>query len=453
MRLAELQGWIVNILRRGSVLAAGGLMGAALAAPQAAQANLHQRYRHVVRIHERLGGIASPAASGPLAPGIDWIVMDAATGRILSEHNAYNERFPASLTKLMTLDLAFHALSHGRLNANTPLPVSPAAASVQPVKLNLVAGQTVTVMQAMLGMTTLSANDAETALGQYLGGGSIRRVAAEMTARAHALGMERSEFRNPSGLPNPNQVTDAYDMAILARHLLLDYPQYRYLFSVPSFRFEGRTIPNIDGMLKRYNGAIGMKTGYTDLARFNLVTAAVRNGHMLIGVEMHAPSWIVAYNRMTRLLDAGFAAESGAPTTVIATATSPQPRAAMPPPPVRQPAAAPVLVASRSRTAPVHMIVARSVGHVTRDMIPGWTAQVGAYDSYILAKRQALTIRGERKVGIARVGSAVVHRHRIWRAQIAGLDHNDANLVCSAMRRAHQSCFIIPPSNESLAMR
>jgi D-alanyl-D-alanine carboxypeptidase len=453
MGWAELQGWIANTLRRGSILAAGATMGATLAAPQAAQAHLSHRHPHVVRVHERMTGMASPAASGPLAPGIDWVVMDAATGRILSEHNAYNERYPASLTKLMTLDLAFQKLAHGHLSANTAIPVSPAAASVQPVKLNLVAGQTISVRQAMLGMTTLSANDAATALGQYLGDGSIRRVAAEMTARAHALGMERSEFRNPSGLPNPNQVTDAYDMAILARHLLLDYPQYRYLFSVPSFQFEGRTIPNIDGMLKRYDGAIGMKTGYTDLARFNLVTAAVRNGHMLIGVEMHAPSWIVAYNRMTQLLDAGFAAESSAPTAVIASDTPPKAPAAAPQPTVRQPAPARVLVASRSRTAPVHTIVAHSVGHVTRDMIPGWTAQVGAYDSYVLAKRQALTVRGEHKVGIARVGSAVVHRHRIWRAQIAGLDHNDANLVCNEMKRSHQSCFIIPPSNESLAMR
>ncbi|OYW08240.1 MAG: hypothetical protein B7Z59_10375, partial [Acidiphilium sp. 37-67-22] len=162
-------------------------------------------------------------------------VMDAATGKIISENNAYNIRYPASLTKLMTLDLAFTALKDGRLRMNTALPVSAAAASVQPVKLDLVAGQTVTVRQAMLGMTTLSANDAATALGQYLGNGSIRRAAAEMTAHAHAIGMQRSVFRNPSGLPDPNQVTDAYDMAILARHLLLDYPQYRYLFSVPSF--------------------------------------------------------------------------------------------------------------------------------------------------------------------------------------------------------------------------
>ncbi len=456
MGFAGLRDRAGGVLKRCAGIAIGGAGAAALLAAPAAKAYAHHHrpYRHITPI------AAAATGSGPLAPGIDWVVMDAATGKIISENNAYNIRYPASLTKLMTLDLAFTALKDGRLRMNTALPVSAAAAAVQPVKLNLVAGQTVTVRQAMLGMTTLSANDAATALGQYLGNGSIRRVAAEMTAHAHAIGMQRSVFRNPSGLPDPGQVTYAYDMAILARHLLLDYPQYRYLFSVPSFRFEGRTIPNIDGMLKRYDGAIGMKTGFTNLARFNLVTAAVRNGHMLIGVEMHAPSWIVAYDNMAHLLDAGFAAEGGAPAMVVA-ANAPA-RSPAPPAAIRHPAAAPAPAAPRlahlARPAPNHLRLAAAapVTHhasVTRDIVPGWTAQVGAYDSYSLARRQALLVRGQHRVGIARVGSTLVHRRRVWRAQIAGLDHRSARMVCDDLKRAHQSCFIIPPGNESLAMR
>ncbi len=455
------------VLKRCARMTIGSACAATLLAAPAARAYAHHHrpYRHVTRIAAAMPIATAATGSGPLAPGIDWVVMDAATGKIISENNAYNIRYPASLTKLMTLDLAFTALKDGRLRMNTALPVSAAAASVQPVKLDLVAGQTVTVRQAMLGMTTLSANDAATALGQYLGNGSIRRAAAEMTAHAHAIGMQRSVFRNPSGLPDPNQVTDAYDMAILARHLLLDYPQYRYLFSVPSFRFEGRIIPNIDGMLKRYNGAIGMKTGFTNLARFNLVTAAVRNGHMLIGVEMHAPSWIVAYDNMAHLLDAGFAAEGGAPALVVAANTRAMPASrpvATPHPaiaPVATPAPARALLAHLARPAKHRLRLAAATAHaahgtrVTRDMIPGWTAQVGAFDSYSLAKRQALRVRGQHRVGIARVGSAVVRRRRIWRAQIAGLDQRSAKMVCNDLRRAHQSCFIIPPGNESLAMR
>lgn len=441
MRFAELQGWLASIMGRASVLALGGSLAAGLVAAPAAQAHRLPN----ARAH-------TWAATGPVAPGTDWIVMDVATGKILSEHNPYNERYPASLTKLMTLDLAFEALHSGHLRADTAVPVTRTAASVQPVKLNLVAGQTITVEQAMLGMTTLSANDAATALGQYLGGGDMARFARAMTARAHALGMAHTVFRNSSGLPNGEQVTDAYDMALLARHLLLAYPQYRYLFAIRSFDFNGRTIHNIDGMLKRYHGAIGMKTGYTNLARFNLITAAVRDGHMLLGVEMHAASWQVAYNKMTSLLDAGFAEMNGAPSTVVA--VNDARRTVMPTP--RADAAVPaprrILVSTAQHPAKVRSIVAQA-GHVTQDLVPGWTAQVGAYDSYTLARHQALTIHKERSIGIARVGSTVLHHHRLWRAQLAGLDEQGARQTCAMLKRRHQSCFIIAPRAENLAMR
>ncbi|MBW4036206.1 MULTISPECIES: D-alanyl-D-alanine carboxypeptidase family protein [Acidiphilium] len=418
---------------------------------------------------------AFPVGYGPVSPGTDWIVMDATTGKILSQNNPFTERFPASLTKLMTLDLAFHDLRAGRLSADTAIPVTAAAANVQPVKLNLVPGQTITVRQAMLGMTTLSANDAATALGQYLGNGSISRAAAAMTERAHALGMLHTQFYNPSGLPNPGQVTDAYDMAVLARHILLTYPQYRYLFSVASFMFEGRPIPNIDGMLKLYPGAIGMKTGYTDLARFNLVTAAVRDGHMLIGVELHARGWSVAYHTMAHLLDQGFAAEGAGTGPIIAfrkalpaimptadAATIRQTRQATHPQathpmfaaaaPIRQPAARRVLVTVAQRHVTIRNIVMRS-GHVTQDMIPGWTAQIGAYDNYAMAKRQALLIHAERHVGTARVSSVLIRHRRVWRAQLAGLNEAAAHATCTLLQRRHQSCFLIGPRQENLAMR
>ncbi|MEE3500675.1 D-alanyl-D-alanine carboxypeptidase [Acidiphilium acidophilum] len=407
---------------------------------------------------------AFPVGYGPVSPGTDWIVMDVNTGAILSQNNPYTERFPASLTKLMTLDLAFHALRAGTLSPDTAIPVTAAAADVQPVKLNLVPGQTITVRQAMLGMTTLSANDAATALGQYLGGGSISRAAAAMTAKAHALGMLHTQFYNPSGLPNPGQVTDAYDMAILARHILLTYPQYRYLFSVSSFMFEGRPIPNIDGMLKLYPGCIGMKTGFTNLARFNLVTAAVRDGHMLVGVELHARNWSTAYATMTTLLNQGFAAEGAGSNPMIAL------RKALPSivPTADAATIRPAAARTAARTAPVaarrvlvtasrHKLTIRHIvmrtGHVTQEMVPGWTAQIGAYDTYALAQRQALKIRSERRVGTARVSSVLIRHRRLWRAQLAGLNEAAAHATCSLLARQHQSCFLIAPRQEDLAMR
>lgn len=418
------QGWLATIAKRMARPAlALGLAGAAAA------------------------GATGPArAAGPTSPGTSWLVMDAQSGKVIAEHDPYTRRYPASLTKLMTLDLAFDALTHGRLSLDTQLPVSAVAAEVEPVKLHLRAGQTIDVRQAMLGMTTLSANDAATALGEYLGHGSMDRFAQTATRRAHELGMEKTRFTNSSGLPDPDQVTDAYDMALLARHILLDYPQYRHLFATKGFRFEGRWIRNIDGMLKRYRGTIGMKTGYTDKARFNLVTAAVRGGHLLIGVELHARSWHASYDRMAVLLDHGFAQVTGTPHTVVAANET---RAAH----SHRPEGASVRSIIAHHRAGVRMAEARSGHAVTRGTVPGWMAQVGAYGRYKDARRQALHIRHMRGVGIARVGSTMVHGHRLWRAQLAGLDAAGARYTCRWMKHHHHSCFVIGPIRENLAMR
>ena len=233
------------------------------------------------------------------------IVIDAATGQVLSAANPDAPRYPASLTKMMTLYMVFEALRDHRLSANSSLPVSWAAASVEPSKLGLRPGMHITVQEAILALVTKSANDAAVVLAESLGG-SEARFAQMMTLRAHALGMEHTTFRNASGLPDPLQVTTARDMATLARRLINDFPnQYGY-FSVPGFRFRGRLIPNHDNLLKSYPGADGIKTGYTEAAGHNLVTSAVRDNVRLIGVVMGAASNPERDAHMEALLDAGF---------------------------------------------------------------------------------------------------------------------------------------------------
>jgi len=397
------------------------------------------------------GAILTAHAAGRVAPtssGTDWIVMDMSTGRVLSEQGARNERYPASLTKLMTLDLAFQELSAGRLTLDTLIPVSEAAARVQRMKLDLVPGQKITVREAILGMTTLSANDAATALGEYLGGGSITQFGRAMTDHARALGMLHTSFRNPSGLPDPGQVVDAYDMAILTRHILLTYPQYRYLFSVQSFNFEGRTIPNLDGMLKRYPGAIGMKTGFTNAARFNLVTAAERDGHLLIGVELHAQSWNMAYGTMAKLLDAGFASDVE-PAEMLAANHDALPAAdAVTAHPY---AAQRISIRLQQPSMPGHRFAAQRVGTVNA-MLPAWAAQIGAYDTYAGARHLVTLLSGERRGGVARVVSAVRHQRRIWQAQLTGLSEAAARATCVQFALHNQTCFVIALHKEE-AMR
>ena len=234
------------------------------------------------------------------------LVMDAASGQVLSAANADEPRYPASLTKMMTIYMLFEALRDRRVSLDEFVPVSQHSASMPPSKLGLVPGTSITVEQALLGLVTKSANDAASALGELMGGGDEDRFAQMMTLRARALGMSRTTFRNASGWPDPEQVTTARDLALLARHLIQDYPQEYHYFSVPSFMFHGRLIPNHDRMLQTYPGADGLKTGYIDASGCNLVTSAVRGDVRLIGVVMGTVNGYERDTHMAYLLDGGF---------------------------------------------------------------------------------------------------------------------------------------------------
>ncbi len=233
------------------------------------------------------------------------IVIDAASGDILSAVNADEYRYPASLTKMMTLYMLFEALRDRRLALTQTVPVSPWAASMSPSKLGLLPGTIITVEQALLGLVTKSANDAAAALGELMAGDE-ERFAQMMTLRARALGMTRTTFRNASGLPDWGQVTTARDMALLARHLIQDFPSYYWYFSVPSFVFQGRTIMSHQRMLQTYPGADGLKTGYIEASGFNVVTSALWGSTRLIGVVLGAASGWERDQHMASLLDQGF---------------------------------------------------------------------------------------------------------------------------------------------------
>lgn len=233
------------------------------------------------------------------------IVVDERSGQIISAANADEYRFPASLTKMMTIYMVFEAIRDRQLSFSDAVPVSSWAASMPPTKLGLVPGTTLSVEQAIMGLVTKSANDAAAALGELLGGDEDR-FAQLMTTRAHALGMSRTTFRNASGLPDWGQVTTARDLATLARHLIQDFPQYYHYFSTPSFVFRGRFVPNHQTMLRSYAGADGLKTGYTEASGYNVVTSALRGDVRLIGVVMGASNGWERDQHMTALLDQGF---------------------------------------------------------------------------------------------------------------------------------------------------
>jgi len=253
---------------------------------------------------------ASSWAANPAVDGRDaYIVLDATSGRELSSDQPDQLRHPASLTKLMTIYLTFSALDSGRLSLGDGLPVSINALNAPPTKMGLPPGGTVSVRDAAMALVTRSANDAAVVLAEALGGDEPS-FAQMMTSKARQLGMSQTVFRNASGLPNREQVTTARDMARLAFALMRDFPHYYPVFSVQSWPYRGRSLENHNRMLGSYEGADGLKTGYTNASGFNLVMSAMRDNRRLIGVVMGGDSAGQRDRMMAMLMDQGFATAS-----------------------------------------------------------------------------------------------------------------------------------------------
>jgi D-alanyl-D-alanine carboxypeptidase len=213
------------------------------------------------------------------------IVVDTATGKVLYQYAPDTQRYPASLTKMMTLYVMFEELERGRFKLTTPLRVSALAQRQSPTKLGLRAGETITVEDAIKGLITRSANDAAAVIAENVAG-SVPAFAERMTRTARAIGMSRTRFRNANGLPDPGQLTTARDMMKLGVALQVRFPQYYPLFSIRSYTFRGRTIGTHNGLLGRVNGVDGIKTGYVNASGFNLVTSVKRDGRKVVAVVM-----------------------------------------------------------------------------------------------------------------------------------------------------------------------
>jgi D-alanyl-D-alanine carboxypeptidase len=210
------------------------------------------------------------------------MIIDANTGNVLYDAAGNEPRYPASLTKMMTLYIVFDEIERGRLSFATKIKISERAASVAPTKLGLEPADEITVLDAVKALITKSANDMAVALGEHIGG-SEARFAEMMTEKARLLGMSRTTFRNASGLPDLAQVTTARDMLTLALHLQDDFPKHYPLFAIQSFSFRGNTYSTHNGLLRSFEGTDGIKTGYTRLSGFNLVSSVHRGSKHLVG--------------------------------------------------------------------------------------------------------------------------------------------------------------------------
>lgn len=246
--------------------------------------------------------VLTPANANPKYASI---VMDADTGMILSQRYSNKVLHPASLTKMMTLLMAFEALDRGTIRKTDRVRISRRAASMVPSKLGLPAGSSIKVEDAIYALVTKSANDIAVALAEHIGG-SESKFAAMMTNRARTIGMSKTRFKNASGLHNRYQVSTARDMAKLGRYILQRHPHYYGYFSTKSFTYRGKTYRSHNRLMSSYKGMDGFKTGYINASGFNLVASANRNGRRLIGVVFGGRTSKSRNSHMASLLDKGF---------------------------------------------------------------------------------------------------------------------------------------------------
>jgi D-alanyl-D-alanine carboxypeptidase len=249
------------------------------------------------------------ALGATAARGEALLLVEADSGKVLHAENATYPWYPASVTKLMTTYVTLRAIKDGRLGPDTLLNVSGNAVAQQPSKMGFKAGTKVTADNALKMLMVKSANDMAVVLAEGVGG-SIEAFCAEMTRTARRLGMTQSSFVNPNGLPADGQITSARDLAILARALLRDFPEYEFYLHIPAIKMGRRVMRNYNMLIDRFPGADGMKTGFICASGFNLVASATRGGRRLIAVVLGASSATARAEKAAELLEKGFAGNS-----------------------------------------------------------------------------------------------------------------------------------------------
>lgn len=299
-------------------------------------------------------GVSSAGAAGRYSA----MLVDANTGQVLHAEAADEPRYPASLTKMMTLYLVFEQMEQGRLGPATRIRISPEAAATPPSKLGLEPGASISVADAVKALITKSANDIAVALAEHIAGDE-RRFAEAMTRKARELGMTKTTFRNAHGLPDREQVTTARDMLTLGLRLYDTFPVQSRLFATRSFQFAGRNHRNHNTMLDNFQGMEGIKTGYTAASGYNLVASARRDGRHVVGAVFGGASGAARNARMRVMLTRGLQRASTERTRqplIVASRANPQavpaPAPAKRPVPARVASARPREVSAAADQAP-----------------------------------------------------------------------------------------------------
>ena len=336
-------------------------------------------------------------AAGP-APAARYaaVVIDADTGAVLHGNRSTARRYPASLTKMMTLYLVFERLQNGKFKLSTRMKIPHRATLQPPSRLGLKRGSTIAIRDVIRALAVKSANDVATAVAYFIAGNE-RKFARVMNRKARELGMHRTSFRNASGLWHSQQWTTARDMARLARALMTDFPQYYHYFSLRSFKLRGRTYRSHNRLLRRYSGADGLKTGYISKSGFNLAFSAKRNGRRLITVVMGGRTARSRDRHVAQLTDRVFATLRPRPGV-------------------------------------------NEGGRV-------WAVQVGAVRDKAAARRLARA--AAKKVGTLQGGAwgawprARRNGGTIYRARLVGYSKSAASRACRKLKQRRTDCFVV----------
>jgi D-alanyl-D-alanine carboxypeptidase len=393
------------------------------------------------------------------------IVLDMNSGRILEEQASTTPRAPASLTKMMTLYVLFSYMRSGTVTPDSEFVVTPYASRQAPTKLNLKPGATIRAADAVNALVTLSANDAAVTIAENLAG-TEANFAKVMTRTAQELGMMSTLFRNASGLPNDEQVTTARDMAILAKHLIRDFPEYYGCFQTKYFTYRGHRYRNHNRLLFGYKGTDGIKTGYTRAAGFNLTASVRRDDKHLVAVVLGGRTGPQRDAAMRALLDRSFPkAIAGKPKPAPATPLVASLESPPPPPPARKKqvfalasAAEPVSFsndAAAQATARLPGVSAMSmaadptpVGPTTSMRAPGpYHVQVGAYTSQAEAEGRLGEVKGRAADlldGHQPVAMMFQKNETQWyRARFAGFTQDRAKSTCAELKRMSFECVVM----------
>lgn len=401
------------------------------------------------------------------------IVIDVESGDVLHAANPDATRYPASLTKMMTLYMLFEAIEDGSMHLHQPLPVSAQAAAMPASKLWLSAGSSITVEEAIQALVVRSANDVAVVVAEALGG-SERNFGNMMTQRARELGMNATQFRNASGLPNNEQVTTARDMATLSIRVMQDFPQYYHYFSTQSFTYRGTTHTSHNRLVRNYPGADGLKTGFIRASGFNVATSAIRDNRRVVSVVMGGFTAASRDAHMTDLLDRGYARlnmlqrgdwiaqadvfgdnmdvpaaqpASAAPATQLAS--------------VEPASSSGSLQASRSESGtrstfqsemgaemgsaddPIRDLIARADSPQASGT---WAVQVGAFNNADQARSLASRAADQLASQLRDVRVSVAESQddrRVFRARLVDLQENDAHSACRSLRATGMDCMVV----------